>query len=36
MEMTKNAYEKNRATFLIDVELFPSKIFMIEKKVKSK
>lgn len=34
--MTKKAYEKNKATFLIEVELFPSRIFIIEKNVKSK
>ena len=35
-EITKKKYEKKSATFLITVELFPSMIFMIEKKVKSK
>lgn len=36
IEVTKKAYEKKVATFLITVEFFPSKIFMIEKNVKSK
>ena len=35
-EMTKKKYEKKSATFLITVVLFPSMIFMMEKKVKSK
>lgn len=35
-EMTKNAYEKKVATFLMGVVLLDSMIFMIAKKVKSK
>lgn len=36
IEITKNAYEKNNATFLMAVELLASMIFMIAKNVKSK
>lgn len=36
MDVTKKAYEKKVATFLTVVEFLPSRIFMIEKKVKSK
>lgn len=36
IEKTKKAYEKKVATFLTVDEFLPSKIFIIEKKVKSK
>jgi len=34
MEVTKKAQEENRATFLVTVELLPSRIFMTENNVK--
>jgi hypothetical protein len=36
IDSTKKAYEKNLATFLIVVEFLPSRIFKIDKNVKSK
>ena len=36
IDVTKKAYEKKSATFLMAVELLASIIFMIEKNVKSK